>query len=393
MNGLRLITLGLIILLAITGCQTKQPDTVAMAWEAYEQRSDQWRQLDRAFIQTELDRLGLEQTQLPKRAKRFGFDPNKSLDWYSTQEGQSVADALVSFQTPSGGWSKRTDMGVIRQPGQAFGVESHYIPTFDNGATTTQLRILAKAYTATQKPAYANAFYKGVNLIFEAQYPNGGWPQTYPLVGSYHDHITFNDDVMVNIARLLRHIAQGEDEYAFVSEKIRDKARLRLSRAIELILETQVKVDGKPSLWAGQYEARSLKPAPARAYEMVALATSESADLLNFLMQLQAPSPDTVAAVHAGINWYSRHKIVGYTWHSGDTKLTQDPEAPPIWPRFVEIGTNRPLFGDRDGSIHHHIAEVSRERRNSYGWYTHSPSEILKRYADWRGNHPKADNP
>ena len=31
------------------------------------------------------------------------------------------------------------------------------------------------------------AFQRGLEYIFAAQYPNGGFPQIYPLAGGYHD--------------------------------------------------------------------------------------------------------------------------------------------------------------------------------------------------------------
>jgi len=381
------------LLLSLANCQATGPQTQAPVWEGYRERSRQWQQLDRLFIQKELESLGREAPRPANYARGFGVEPNKSLEWFTTPDGQALAKSLLSFQTPSGGWSKRTRMGkTLRRAGQAFGVESNYIPTFDNEATTTQLRALARAHTATANPAYAEAFYKGLHLIFEAQYPNGGWPQTYPLVGGYHDHITYNDDVMLTIARLLRDIAQGEHEYAFVSDQARNQAKLRLNKAIQLIVLTQIKVNGQPSLWAAQYHAKSLVPAPARAYEMVALATAESAGVLKFLMELEAPKPKTVVAIHAGINWFRNHQIVGYTWHSGDAKLTRDQAALPIWPRFVDIGSHRPLFGDRDGSIHHDLSQVSEERRSSYAWFTHRPRQALIQYQSWQDAHPKDAN-
>ena len=42
---------------------------------------------------------------------------------------------------------------------------------------------------------------KGLNFILAAQYPNGGWPQGYPLEGAYHDDITLNDNAMMQIGR------------------------------------------------------------------------------------------------------------------------------------------------------------------------------------------------
>jgi len=42
-----------------------------------------------------------------------------------------------------------------------------------------------------------------------------------------------------------------------------------------------------------------------------------------------------------------------------------------------------PLFCNRDGIIVYSLAEVARERRTGYGWYTDEPREVLKKYPKW----------
>jgi len=54
-----------------------------------------------------------------------------------------------------------------------------------------------------------------------------------------------------------------------------------------------------------------------------------------------------------------------------------------VWARFYEIGTNRRLFGDRDGTIHTDVQEISHERRNGYAWYVESPRSALEKYEKW----------
>ena len=51
--------------------------------------------------------------------------------------------------------------------------------------------------------------------------------------------------------------------------------------------------------------------------------------------------------------------------------------------RFYEIGTDRPIFADRDKSIHDNVEELSRERRMGYNWYNSGPQEALDRYDQW----------
>ena len=82
--------------------------------------------------------------------------------------------------------------------------------TFDNDSTYSELRYLAEVAAAggetRRVDAWRQAFLRGLDYVFAAQYPNGGWPQIYPLAGSYHDDITFNDDAMIHLLTLLRDI-------------------------------------------------------------------------------------------------------------------------------------------------------------------------------------------
>jgi PelA/Pel-15E family pectate lyase len=63
----------------------------------------------------------------------------------------------------------------------------------------------------------------------------------------------------------------------------------------------------------------------------------------------------------------------------------------PIWSRYYEIGTNRPIFGDRDKTIRDSVNEVSRERRVGYAWYVDSGEDVLKEYARWKDVYPRSN--
>ncbi|WP_051234728.1 pectate lyase [Marinimicrobium agarilyticum] len=382
--------------LTLFGCETPTPEpkhtinVPTSAWEDYQARSQHWRSVDRDQIQAEMAAEGLDEPKPAPKAHRNGFDPDQPITWYASEEGQRIADIILSFQTPSGGWSKGTDMTKRpRQPAQAFGVERKYVPTFDNNATSTQIRALAKAYSATGEPRYREGYVKGVELILEAQYPNGGWPQTFPLRGGYHDYITFNDDAMINLMAVLSDIAKAEPPFEQAPEDLRVQAARSMARGLDLIVAAQVVVDGKPTLWGAQHDPRTLEPRKARAYEMVSLATAESADLLEFLMQLENPPADIQAAVHHAVDWYRSNPLKGVRWDREAYRLVKDKDASPLWSRFAEIGTNRPLFGDRDNSVHYDIDEISQERREGYAWYTNDPSDVLEQYQQWRQRYPR----
>ena len=81
--------------------------------------------------------------------------------------------------------------------------------TFDNKSTTDELRYLARAYRATQDEACKQAYLLGLNLILQAQYPNGGWPQSFPFSKKdYPRRITFNDESMIRLMQFLREVGE-----------------------------------------------------------------------------------------------------------------------------------------------------------------------------------------
>lgn len=387
-----------IAILSLMGC-TADPGAVAApipaaTMEAYRALSEQLYRQDLAAIEAEVQQAGLEKPIDAPHTKRFGFDVAKATGdaaFIASDEGRRIADIVLSFQTPSGGWSKRTDMGAApRQPGQKFGTEKDYVPTFDNHATSVQFWVMVNACNATGDRRYCDSAQRALGLILVAQYPNGGWPQTFPLRGKYHDDITFNDDAIANLLKVVGAAARGDEALAFMPPALRTQAQESLARGLQMLVDTQVVIDGEPTIWGAQHDAETLQPTSARAFEPVALATSESADLLLFLMDLDNPPPAIKRAIDSGSQWFDRHKINGFKYErSGHNykELIADDGANPVWARFYDIGSDRPVFGDRDGKVYFDLERVSEERRAGYGWYTEQPYKVLKHYTKWKKAH------
>ncbi len=367
----------------------RQQVTQDPAWQAYFERSKALAAKDQALLQNELAVLQQIKAAKPLKHKQFGFETEPTAEYLQSPDAIRVAQVILSFQTPSGGWSKRTDMaGLPRQAGQMFGVEKNYIPTFDNGATTTQLRWLAAFYPyapATFQPKLKTALEKGVLFVLAAQYPNGGFAQIYPLRGGYHDAVTLNDHVLVEILRLLKDVAAAP-QFALLPEQMRQQAQQQLLLGIELLLKAQVKLNGKLTIWAAQHHPFTLEPMAARAYELAALASSESAGVTLLLMELPTPSLAVIQAVEAAVSWFSDKQIL-------DTKVERDsngmhlvpaPGAKPLWARFYDLKNQQPLFVDRDGSIKAKVSDLSLERQQGYGWYQNNAAAVLKAYPKWR---------
>jgi PelA/Pel-15E family pectate lyase len=372
------------------------PAAQQTAWREYVARSQALQRADKSTLEAEVKAAGLAKPVAAPIGPVFKTPASTAAGWFGGAEARQSADVLVSFQMPSGGWSKAVDYSKgARRAGMHWSTHAdgwYYAGTFDNRTTTEQLIFLAKTYQATQEPKYSAAFLKGLDYIFAAQLPNGGWPQVYPLAGDYHDEVTYNDDAMIHVLQVLQGVASGQPEYSFVDEARRNKARAAVDAGVRCILQSQVFQDGKPTVWCAQHDPLTLAPAAARKFEPASLSGGESLGIVRFLMGIEQPSGEIKAAVEGAVAWFEAVKITGIeivnqTNAEGGTVMAAvaNPKAPPQWARFCELGTNRPIFIGRDTVIHYNIAELDQERGKGYAWYVTKPIDLLtKEYPKWK---------
>lgn len=324
--------------------------------------------------------------------------------WYGTPAARALADNVLLYQTVHGGWPKNTEMA---EPPTAEARAALLDPkteatTFDNGGTHTQLRFLARVIAARgadtpEVSAYRASFLRGVDYLLAAQYPNGGWPQFFPLRKGYYTHITFNDDAMIGVMTMLREIASRQAPYEFVGATHRERAARAVAKGIECVLRCQIVAEGKRTAWCAQHDEVTLAPAWARAYEAPSLSGSESVGIVRFLMSIPDPSPEIVAAIEGAVAWFRAVPIRGMrvdTFNGDDGKrdrrMVADATAPLLWARFYELGTNRPLYMGRDSIPRYDYNAVERERRAGYSYAGTWPAALLEKdypawVARWRG--------
>ena len=317
--------------------------------------------------------------------------------FFTTAEAARIGDNLLEYQSKEGGWPKNIKMqreltAAARKDIKRWKAGKRYA-TIDNKATTTEIKYLARLYNATKADKYRAAVERAFGYLFEAQYANGGWPQFYPLAEGYYTHITYNDDAMVNVLKLMRDAARGKAPLGFLPDSLRAKAKASLDKGVDCILKTQVVQDGKPTVWCAQHDERTLEPADARAYELISLSGAESDDIVLFLMTLPHPSQAVKDCIVNAVEWFKRSKITGVRlerFTNADGKRDyrtvpcgQGEECEPLWARFYTIDGNRPFFCDRDGVKRYDISEIGYERRNGYSWYNSDGTEVIKKYEKW----------
>ncbi|WP_233007859.1 pectate lyase [Rheinheimera faecalis] len=358
-------------------------------WQQYFSRSEYLRQLDQQQLQQELTQLHQHAPTLPAKDMKFGFPLQPNPAFWLSAEANRIAKVILSFQTPSGGWSKRTDMASQpRQSGQLYGTEVDYIPTFDNDATSTQILWLTAFLpyaSEAMKPELQQAIKRAIGFVLAAQYPNGGFAQSYPLRGGYHDAITLNDHVMTELLKLLNKVAT-EPQFAFVESSIRQQAKQQFLRGIKLLLTAQIRLNGELTVWAAQHHPVTLEAVKARAYELPALVSSESAEVTLLLMQLPKPSAAVIQSVEAAVAWFKAKQIHNTEMQRSDSgvRFVEKSGAKPLWARFYDLEKQQPLFVDRDGRVVSSMAALSIERQKGYGWYQSNAEAVLKAYPGWR---------
>jgi PelA/Pel-15E family pectate lyase len=270
--------------------------------------------------------------------------------------------------------------------------------TFDNRTTYSHIACLANIYSVTKVEKYKEAALKGLDFILAAQFNNGGWPQYFPLEQDYSRHITFNDDAFIGIMELLKDIEDGKPEYDFIDIKRRALLKTSFDKGLKCILATQINDAGKPTAWCQQYDEVTLEPAWARKFEPPSICNGESVGVVMLLMSIDNPSREIIKAVQFAVEWFRESKILGtrvkvipapdlvtpYKISKADRIVVQDSTAPPIWTRYYELKTHRPLFCNRDSKVVYSLAEVARERRDGYTWYTYEPQKVLNRYPEWQ---------
>lgn len=319
-------------------------------------------------------------------------------EWYGKDEAISIAENMLLFQKDNGGWYKNIDMSqpLTDSEKEQLNVEKSAVSgtTIDNDAGFIQMELLAKVYQQTNSKKFAESVLKGLDYLLNAQYENGGWPQYYPLREGYYSHITFNDGAMIQAMELLRNVSYGKNPYGFVDARRRQRAKMAIEKGLIVILSTQINVDGKLTAWCAQYDKEKLTPAKARAYELPSISGGESVGIIRYLMEIEDPSEEVKHAIESAVAWFREVKIEGIKIveekdenlpRGYDRIVVEDKDAGPLWGRFYEIETNRPMFVGRDGIVKYRLSEIEHERRVGYSYLGNYAEDLLEMaYPQWK---------
>lgn len=298
-------------------------------------------------------------------------------EWYGSAEAISVADTLLGVQKTNGGWMKNdqyhkltsAELADRKKLTGSNGRSAH--SCFDNYSTTQEMRFLAKVYNQTKQQRFLDAFKKALNLIFTAgNGMNGGWGQYWPLSEdqySYQNYITFNDDLMTNMLRILQEIYEEKGDFkGLVDADTRTRCKEQWDKALECVLNCQINDNGVKAGWCAQHDPKDFLPTEGRPHELPSVSGSESATLLSYLMTISNPSEELQQCIIAAVEWFKTHKykenaaMENYTNSNGEAdRHIIDKEGSNLWGRFIQIG------GESGKAIYNKFYNKLRARGNT----------------------------
>ena len=276
-------------------------------------------------------------------------------EWYGSAEAQGIADTVIAVQKNNGGWMKNDQLHLLSEADyQRLINEKNGRSCLDNTATTQEMRFLARVWKASSNQpsavSYQQAFLRGLNRIFIAQKGCGGWSQYLPLTNDngYQDYVTFNDDLMTNVLKMLRDMYENQGVFENITDAAtRTQCETAFNRGLQCILDCQINIDGTYAAWGAQHDTVApYLPTEGRPHELPSVSGYESANLLSFLMTIDEPSETLKSRITAAVNWLDAHKIADhavedYTNANGEPdRRIVEREGTHLWGRFIQIGGN-----------------------------------------------------
>lgn len=283
---------------------------------------------------------------------------------------EKVASALIWGQHPAGGWHYFIDFDMTGVQkwyddvlSKCWGWEEYYYYygncTYDDNVTSGAAKFLLELYMTTLDPRYRVPLLKAMDFILESQYPNGGWPQRYPLKydhpndghPDYTAYYTFNDNVIEDNIYLLLEAWEklGNEEY-----------KKAAYRGMDFIIISQLP---RPQAGWGQQYDMYMNSVAARSYEPASVMPGQTRQCILDLIDFYRITGNRkyLRGIPDAIEWLEKSAL------PPEHNKVNDKVTHAV---FYELGTNRPLYAHREGTT---------MEKGRY-WVDYEPENFLAHY-------------
>lgn len=223
----------------------------------------------------------------------------------------SVADLIVALQNEDGGFQVLPDNYEMSQKETGLGSMKDVSSVY-NGATTSELKYLAKYITANkpEDSKYQDAFVKGIKYLLTTQRDNGGWSMNPGSESGFNANIEVGNKAMTEVLTLLSDIAiLNNQDYVFARKAMNvDEIKSAVEKGNDFIVKSQISNNNKKSGWATQYD-KSGNVTMGHTYERESVSSYTTKDVIDYLMTIHNPSQDIKDAVESAYSWLKDVKI------------------------------------------------------------------------------------
>lgn len=223
----------------------------------------------------------------------------------------SVADLIVALQNEDGGFQVLPDNYEMSQKETGLGSMKDVSSVY-NGATTAELKYLAKYITANkpEDSKYQDAFVKGIKYLLTTQRDNGGWSMNPGSESGFNANIEVGNKAMTEVLTLLSDIAiLNNQDYVFARKAMNvDEIKSAVEKGNDFIVKSQISNNNKKSGWATQYD-KSGNVTMGHTYERESVSSYTTKDVIDYLMTIHNPSQDIKDAVESAYSWLKDVKI------------------------------------------------------------------------------------
>lgn len=223
----------------------------------------------------------------------------------------SVADLIVALQNEDGGFQVLPDNYEMSQKETGLGSMKDVSSVY-NGATTSELKYLAKYITANkpEDSKYQDAFVKGIKYLLTTQHDNGGWSMNPGSGSGFNANIEVGNKAMTEVLTLLSDIAiLNNQDYVFARKAMNvDEIKSAVEKGNDFIVKSQISNNNKKSGWATQYD-KSGNVTMGHTYERESVSSYTTKDVIDYLMTIHNPSQDIKDAVESAYSWLKDVKI------------------------------------------------------------------------------------
>lgn len=223
----------------------------------------------------------------------------------------SVADLIVALQNEDGGFQVLPDNYEMSQKETGLGSMKDVSSVY-NGATTSELKYLAKYITANkpEDSKYQDAFVKGIKYLLTTQHDNGGWSMNPGSGSGFNANIEVGNKAMTEVLTLLSDIAiLNNQDYVFARKAMNvDEIKSAVEKGNDFIVKSQISNNNKKSGWATQYDKFG-NVTMGHTYERESVSSYTTKDVIDYLMTIHNPSQDIKDAVESAYSWLKDVKI------------------------------------------------------------------------------------